>query len=321
MNFLAIVSGMGVALRGVSRIGATAIRGAARIGASTLRNAVRGALSRGPKTAGDFRAADEAIQGVLNASRRSPRSALARIIEIVLDKQHTEPGGRDELRENTTDTSDKEADYIYKLHRSGRQLFTRVWMTRLEKAIERTRSAMANDALHLRNGRITLDQFSDNMRQHITALYTAAGVLGAGGFGNVSPEVLSRIDKKIHQQFMYLDRFIADVNQRMVTGQSITPADIRRAGSYANSARDTFWTTRQQVLVDQFGTEVIEEKRIRTASESCPDCVEFAGLPWSPIGTLPSIGDSQCKSNCRCYFAYRQRKEAAGVVHSQGDDD
>jgi hypothetical protein len=48
-----------------------------------------------------------------------------------------------------------------------------------------------------------------------------------------------------------------------------------------------------------------QERRFLHAAEHCPDCVDVAGRGWVPIGTLPRIGDSQCRTRCRCTFSYR----------------
>ena len=50
-----------------------------------------------------------------------------------------------------------------------------------------------------------------------------------------------------------------------------------------------------------------EMRRIdRHDSKVCPDCRNYAGQGWQPIGTLPMPGrDCQCYDHCRCRVEYR----------------
>jgi hypothetical protein len=54
-----------------------------------------------------------------------------------------------------------------------------------------------------------------------------------------------------------------------------------------------------------------EEIRILGAADHCRSCLEYAGMGWQPIGTLPEIGDSECNMNCKCEFEYRKAGDVA----------
>lgn len=41
-------------------------------------------------------------------------------------------------------------------------------------------------------------------------------------------------------------------------------------------------------------------------TEHCEDCPPLAAMGWQPIGTLPSIGDTECNGLCLCHFRFAE---------------
>ena len=64
----------------------------------------------------------------------------------------------------------------------------------------------------------------------------------------------------------------------------------------------------------------VEERRVLERAEHCESdeelegCIELSEKGWQPIGTLPRLGVSPCRSNCRCRFDYRYKDERGAWV-------
>jgi hypothetical protein len=105
------------------------------------------------------------------------------------------------------------------------------------------------------------------------------------------------LDKNLTTQLQYMAGFIAEI-----AGGALSEAQIAaRFDMYANAVSGTYWDANRDTH-DAMGDS--EERRILNPAEHCDDCLAAAGH-WEPVGTLPSIGESQCLSNCQCEFEYR----------------
>lgn len=162
------------------------------------------------------------------------------------------------------------------------------------------KSAQRIDGLstQLRNGEINVAEWQQGMRNEIKIGNRSSGMIGKGGRANMTQSDWGRIGQRIRSQYEYLDNFANDI----ATGR--IPLDGRinaRAKLYAEADRGTFEQVRR---ADERASGRTEEMRVLHAAEHCDDCIEAAGH-WAAIGTLPAIGDSACRSNCRCTFQYR----------------
>lgn len=96
---------------------------------------------------------------------------------------------------------------------------------------------------------------------------------------------------------------------------------LLRSDLYAYAARGTFEETRRFGMGTYFGA--VEERRRLGIADHCTSedgdgelegCVELADLGWRPIGTLPRLGESPCRTNCHCRFDYRYKDESGAWV-------
>ncbi len=149
-------------------------------------------------------------------------------------------------------------------------------------------------------GQIDLATLAREMMQTIKNSHLAATAAGRGGWGRLGPQDFGRLGFVVKNQYGYLRRFV----EQIMNGTA--PLDGRaivRARMYGHAARGTFEQNRRGEMSDKGFTH---EKRIRTAFESCVDCIEYEARGWRPIGTLPVISDSVCLTNCRCYFEFKK---------------
>ena len=71
---------------------------------------------------------------------------------------------------------------------------------------------------------------------------------------------------------------------------------------YASSLR----VLEAELLAYRAGTKGMKwERRILGADDhKCPECIALARKGWRKYGTLTPIGDTVCKTNCKCRFEY-----------------
>lgn len=152
-------------------------------------------------------------------------------------------------------------------------------------------------------GKINKDQLRDMFQAVLRRQALASAIVGVGGIGNLTENVLTAVKRELVNQFAYLDGLIEDIE-----GRPINNRDRSRARQYANSSWAISQQAARQFVLDQNGgsADDLEEMRELGGSEHCDDCVEMAG-EWEPFGTLPPPGQgSVCGSNCNCRMVYRQ---------------
>jgi hypothetical protein len=158
--------------------------------------------------------------------------------------------------------------------------------------------ALANQ---LRNREISLADWQLQMRNEMRNMHNAAAMVAKGGREQMTYADWGRTGRELRSQYEYLDKWAADI----ASGKA--PIDGRlntRATLYGDASRGTYEQQRRVMAADK-GNE--EECRILHSAESCDDCAkwEVNVLGWQPIGTLPKIGDSICRTRCRCTMEFR----------------
>lgn len=179
------------------------------------------------------------------------------------------------------------------------------WNRVVRPAVERALDTLAYEIRELGRqagaGQIDALTFQDAMKQKLKIAHLMSYALAKGGWAQMTSEDFGRVGRELRRQYNYLRRFQADVAAgKLSEGQA-----AYRAALYARAAYATYENARR---LEMQRVGFTEERRRRTAKESCPDCIEYARRGWQPIGTLPPIGESKCIVNCRCYFEYRYRR-------------
>lgn len=169
----------------------------------------------------------------------------------------------------------------------------------LDKYIDAKNLRLDNLTNQLRNREISLADWQTQMRNEIRDAHNNAAMIARGGRDQMTPADWGRTGRELRTQYEYLDKWAADI----ASGKA--PLDGRanvRARLYGNASRGTYEQQRRAMAADR-GNQL--ERRILHAAESCTDCIDYAGRGWQPIGTLPRIGQSICRTNCKCTFSYR----------------
>lgn len=147
------------------------------------------------------------------------------------------------------------------------------------------------------DGGAPLDAFEQAFFIELRRAAAEATALGYGGWNQVPPEGWAATSEYLQRESQYLMGFMRDIESgRLSEGQIRT-----RMQMYNDHLRSRYWESNR---ASHRSGEFTEERRNLNPAEHCDDCLAAAGH-WEPIGTLPEIGDSQCRTNCQCTFEYR----------------
>lgn len=157
-------------------------------------------------------------------------------------------------------------------------------------------------------GRIRIETFGEIARGALRKEALASAIIGVGGIGNLTENVLTAVNRQLTEQFSLLDGFIDQLVANNT--RNITAKDRARLNQYANSAFAIASNAARQMQIDTNGVGQIEERRRLGGGEHCDDCLALEGEGWQPAGTLPAIGQGTvCGNSCRCWIETRTKDE------------
>lgn len=169
-----------------------------------------------------------------------------------------------------------------------------------------TRAELAAALEAYSRGRIRIETFGEIARGALRKEALASAIIGVGGIGNLTENVLTAVNRQLTEQFALLDGFIDQLAAS--TTRDVTAKDRARLNQYANSAFAIASNAARQMQIDTNGAEQLEERRRLGGGEHCADCLALEGEGWQPAGTLPAIGQGTvCGNSCRCWIQTRMR--------------
>jgi hypothetical protein len=209
----------------------------------------------------------------------------------------------------------KEGQYIYLP--TGRHINPlEIRNQAVEPMIRRSKETQRALSAQLQSQEIGLAEWQTQMIGQIKQAQTAAGLAANGGEKNTNDSDKEEIALLILALLLLFKGFGQDIQRKT---QPLNGFLMSRSDLYANAARGTFEAVGGYVARVYLGRA--EEKRILGEAEHChtvrgraesilgrpgfEGCVELAAKGWQPINSLPPIGVSPCRSNCKCRFIYR----------------
>lgn len=161
----------------------------------------------------------------------------------------------------------------------------------------------------LLKGDITVREWEGKMASEIKTLMVQ---LYRVGKPDMDFSDYGRIGQMIRSQYARLRKFSRDI----ILGTQSEKQILNRARRYLAKAREAFeeGNRRGHALGNRW------ERRIRTKTESCRECLAYESANWQPIGTLPRPTDRcACRDNCGCYFVYsNSRARPASTLITNG---
>jgi hypothetical protein len=153
-----------------------------------------------------------------------------------------------------------------------------------------------------------------------------AGAMGLLGPRALTTDELRQAEQQAVVQDAYIDRFQADMlrpqpfrpdatTQILVTPPPVTPNQfVARAESYGACV----WGYAQEIARASYSrARVFDQEHLELGeAEHCDECLEDSAMGFVPIGSLRSIGDRLCLTNCHCRLVYRNGPD--GEVFTAG---
>lgn len=155
----------------------------------------------------------------------------------------------------------------------------------------------------LNAGSISLADWQTRMAQEIKLLHVASTSAARGGWAQMSQSDWGWVGQRIRTQYQFLNNFAAQIGDgtQQLDGRLLVRTDL-----YAQAARGSYEEFRRRHLANT--REVVGERRVLGVADHCSTagglegCLELAAKGVQPPGTLPPIGQSPCRGNCKCTF-------------------
>lgn len=183
----------------------------------------------------------------------------------------------------------------------GRMVSERVVTGQMERVIAGVKGEMIGISKQLQVGDIGLQEWYNGMRSNMKIIHTLDAAIAKGGWAQMTQSDWGAVGAITKRQYKFLNNFAAEIKSGK---QPLDGRFLVRTGMYADAARGTGEDMKRR---EANRNGLNEEARILGVADHCPDCLAAAidSAGWKPLGELPRIGDSVCRTNCRCYFIFR----------------
>jgi len=177
----------------------------------------------------------------------------------------------------------------------------------IDPFIVNVRNAMRGLSAQLQSGELSLPEWQQQMNDLIKGSQLAAALVANGGTRNSTQNDYAAIALSILAMLTFAQAFADDINEGK---QPMNGLLSSRTGLYANAARDAYEETRRVGMFRYAGATMERRVLHPTANHCVTDdemigCVELADMGWQPIGSLPRLYDTPCRTNCLCSFIYK----------------
>ena len=177
----------------------------------------------------------------------------------------------------------------------------------VEPFLRNIKLQMRGISQQLQSGQISLIDWQIQMIRMVKLSQLAAAMVANGGLQNSAPADYKQAETFIAALLVALFAFAKDVE----TGsQPLNGTILTRGDLYAAAARDSFSE------MDRYNEQVYKGKQyerrvLDSQANHCHTegdwigCPELARMGWQPIGTLPRLYDTPCRTNCQCHWEYK----------------
>lgn len=176
----------------------------------------------------------------------------------------------------------------------------------IEPLISRSKALQRSISQQLQTGDTRLSEWQITMMNSIKHAELAAFLAANGGEQNANQADHKKIAAEILLLLLLFQNFAKEIE---TSRQALNGTLLARSDLYAVAARTLFEEARRFGMATYFGAA--QERRRFGVAEHCHSdaerqgCVELYDLGWQPINTLPRLGDTPCRKNCKCHWQYR----------------
>lgn len=164
--------------------------------------------------------------------------------------------------------------------------------------LQRRTDTLADD---LRAGRISLDEWRQEMRLTIKQVNMAAIEISVGGRAQMTQADYGEAGRIIRTEYGYLESWVNQIKAGLPIDNRMEP----RARQYLVRGRTTFIDAETDAMRGRGFDEI--RSRLHPA-EHCAQCLAEAARGFVPISSHVPIGQRQCRHNDRCTVEYRNSR-------------
>jgi len=179
----------------------------------------------------------------------------------------------------------------------------------LDKYLDVRTARVRDVSVQLQQREITIAQWQRQMEDSIARTHLASAALAKGGWARMRPVDYGRVGRLVRDEYKYLRAFARQIEK----GLPLDGRFLSRAEQYAQAGRHTFHVVETLELKAR---DYDEEKSIRSARDSCSECIAIAALKWQRIGSTKNPGSRICRRKCRCHKIYRKSQAKKSQVKS-----
>lgn len=177
----------------------------------------------------------------------------------------------------------------------------------IEPFLQNVRVAMRDISTRLQNKQISLPEWQTEMMALTKSSQVAAALVANGGADNQDESNALLVAAGIAAMLAFLQTFAQEIQtgKQLLNGLLLSRTDL-----YALGGRDAYEEARRNGFI--FSGMATQERRVLqpganhcVSNDEQEGCIELAALGWQPIGTLPRLYDTPCRTNCLCTFIFR----------------
>lgn len=178
----------------------------------------------------------------------------------------------------------------------------------IEPFLQNVKLSMRDISRRLQDRQINLPEWQFEMMRMVKGSQIAVSLVASGGADNNDEEDTALIALGILAMLSFLKNFALDIEsgKQLLNGLLLTRTDL-----YAFGGRDAYEEARRNGMI-KYGVSTQERRVLDPEANHCVTdkdgwigCVELADRGWQPIGTLPRLYDTPCRTNCQCHFEFR----------------
>jgi hypothetical protein len=152
------------------------------------------------------------------------------------------------------------------------------------------------------DGRISFDQWQDEMTRDLIRSHFRMAQAGAGGAPRLTPDHLRRLRNGLREEFRHFRKFADD----LANGRLSEKMALHRAGRYGAGSGKAYSQSEQ---ASHPANEWVARRQL-TYPPHCPDCPNYETEGWVPADkVVPVASRCVCTTWCKCVVFYRRRQD------------
>ncbi|WP_445634524.1 Phage head morphogenesis domain-containing protein [Nostoc sp. DSM 114161] len=169
----------------------------------------------------------------------------------------------------------------------------------VDEEVSRLEVRLKGHARLLVQGKIDIAEFQTRMALTLKESHLRVGAIGAGGTKQLTSAHYGKIGAQLKKQYKYLHGFGQDLAEGKLTKEQA----IRRAASYAKSAKTSFF---ESEFTSRGKVGFYAKRLLDAQSRHCQSCISYQRLQWTLIQLVTPPGvDCECGGRCRCRLVFR----------------